>query len=193
MIGTYIAGGISSAHMNPVITFVYKYCKNQRKNFTLWRCTVYMLAQLGATFLAAIVAVGIHYDALELARSTGGLTGTGASISITRGSTDAANNGTIPFNLGAALYFVPPTTLRWWQFLLSDMFSAFCLVFFLLALRDENNYAPQAHMGGLIAGLAVSGLGMAFGCNTGGMSNPARDMGSRLGTIVWGFGEHALT
>jgi hypothetical protein len=56
----------------------------------------------------------------------------------------------------------------------------------VLALRDKNNFQPEAKMQGLVAGFAVTALGMALGLNTGGATNPARDFGPRLAAACFG-------
>jgi hypothetical protein len=88
--------------------------------------------------------------------------------------------------IGKALYLVPSDGLRWWGAFLSDTTAAALLILVVLALRDKNNFQPEAKMQGLIAGLAVTALGLAMGLNTGGATNPARDFGPRLAAACFG-------
>jgi polyhydroxyalkanoate synthesis regulator phasin len=68
----------------------------------------------------------------------------------------------------------------------SDTTAAAVLILIVMALRDKNNFAPEAKMQGLIAGLSVVALGLALGLNTGGATNPARDFRPRLAAAVFG-------
>jgi hypothetical protein len=56
MIAVYIAGGLSSAHLNPVVTLAVKIVDNP-PGFTVPRCILYALVQILASFLAGIVGI----------------------------------------------------------------------------------------------------------------------------------------
>lgn len=88
--------------------------------------------------------------------------------------------------IGRALYMVPSHGLKWWGALLSDTTASMVFVLIVMALRDKNNSAPEAKLGGLISGLAVTCLGLSLGLNTGGATNPVRDFGPRVAAAVFG-------
>lgn len=56
MIAVYIAGGLSSAHLNPIVTLAVKIVDNP-PGFTVPRCILYVLVQTVASFLAGVVGI----------------------------------------------------------------------------------------------------------------------------------------
>jgi hypothetical protein len=56
MIAVYIAGGLSSAHLNPVVTLAVKIVDNP-PGFTVARCILYALVQTVASFLAGVIGI----------------------------------------------------------------------------------------------------------------------------------------
>lgn len=56
MIAIYIAGGLSSAHLNPIVTLAVKYVDNP-PHFTWLRCFIYFCVQVLGSFLAGLVAI----------------------------------------------------------------------------------------------------------------------------------------
>jgi glycerol uptake facilitator protein len=67
------------------------------------------------------------------------------------------------------------------------------LLFFIMALGDENNVQVPGWLGPLLVGLVVVAIGMSFGALHGYAINPARDFGPRLFTVLAGFRNNGLT
>lgn len=60
MVGTYLAGGISGAHLNPAISIML----SVYRGFPWRQCSIYIIAQFLGAFAAAIVAYGLYHDAI---------------------------------------------------------------------------------------------------------------------------------
>ncbi|XP_027528358.1 aquaporin-10-like, partial [Neopelma chrysocephalum] len=60
MVGIYIAGGISGAHMNPAFTIAM--CLTEQ--FPWWKFPIFMLVETLASFLSAGVVYILYYDAI---------------------------------------------------------------------------------------------------------------------------------
>ncbi|KAF2436820.1 aquaporin-like protein [Tothia fuscella] len=169
MVAIYIAGGLSSAHLNPIVTLAVKIVDNP-EHFTIHRCLIYFAVQTLAAFLAGLLGIGIHLDAIKHHCKL-----------LTMGHAKPSNDC-----IGYALYLIPSPALTWWGALLSDMTATCVLILIVMALRDKNQNKPGANMGGLISGLCIVALGLSMGLNTGGATNPVRDFGPRLAAATIG-------
>lgn len=181
MLGVYVAGGVTGAHLNPAVTLALACVRD----FPWRKVAPYMCAQLlGAMVASALIYVTYqeainHYD--------GGVrkvVGDGATAGIwaTYPRTFEANK----FSSVQTLTNVPGA-------LIDQVVGTALLLMVIMALGDERNFAPPARLGPPIVGSIVFMIGMSFGLNAGYAINPARDFGPRLFTYIAGWGSEVFT
>jgi glycerol uptake facilitator protein len=166
MLGIYVAGAISGAHINPAVTLALAATGRHPwgKVLPYW----------GAQVLGAFVAGGILYFVYQ-----GALVHALALNHLAIG--DIAQGPTFG---GPGYGFVFYTGHR--DFV--GTFGAFgdeflgtaLLVGLILAITDARNQPVQANLNPLIIGFLIVAIGASFGLNTGYAINPARDFGPRL-------------
>lgn len=161
MIGIYISGGISGAHLNPAVTILLWFYRG----FPKGKMPEYFAAQFIGAFCAGLAAYGIYYHSIQFY---------------------ASNNTDIPiiasFVTGQREVWIEPATAFFTEF----MGTAFLCVT-VLALGDDQNAPPGAGMNSLIIGLVITCLGMTFAYQTGAAFNPSRDFGPRLALLALGY------
>jgi glycerol uptake facilitator protein len=166
MLGIYVAGAISGAHINPAVTLGLAATGRHPwgKVLPYW----------GAQVLGAFVAGGILYFVYQ-----GALVHALALNHLTIG--DIAQSPTFG---GQGYGFVFYTGHRAFV----GTFGAFgdeflgtaLLLFLILTIVDARNQPVQANLNPLIIGFLIVAIGASFGLNTGYAINPARDFGPRL-------------
>jgi glycerol uptake facilitator protein len=170
MLGVFVAGAISGAHLNPAVTV------GLAVNGTFpWNKVIpYIVAQVVGAFVAA---------AILFANYTTGFEGV---------------NGSPVKNATTNIFFTfPHTTLRGnvvpvgWAFF-DQVLGTFLLVFLILAIVDARAAPPLSNLAPLIIGFLVVAIGMSFGANAGYAINPARDFGPRLFAWIAGWGAVAF-
>jgi len=171
--GVYAAGGITGAHLNPAVTLAMA----TFRGFSWRKVPSYMLAQLAGAFVAAILlyqVYGASIDSLERARD------------IVRGTPDSVGTFSI-FATFPAAYFG-----NWWGPFIDEVVGTALLLFAIFALVDNMNQPPKSNLAPLIVGFVVVAIGLSFGANSGYAINPARDLGPRLVTWIYGWKEIAV-
>jgi glycerol uptake facilitator protein len=166
MLGIYVAGAISGAHINPAVTLAFA----ARGRHPWGKVLPYWLAQIAGAFVAGGILYFVYQGALVHALSLNHL-----NIG------DSAQGPTFG---GKGYGFIFYTGVR--NFV--GIFGAFgdeflgtaLLVAMLFAIIDGKNSPPQSNLAPLIIGLLVVAIGASFGLNTGYAINPARDFGPRL-------------
>ncbi|HEX8995585.1 MAG TPA: MIP/aquaporin family protein [Ktedonobacterales bacterium] len=176
MLGVFVAGTISGAHLNPAVTIGLAV----RRAFPWNKVGWYILFQvLGAWFAALLLF--IEYNT--------GFTSFETKNGITRGTLASAADNiffTAPHTtLGGA---VVPT----WNAAFDQVLGTFLLVFLILAITDARNSPPLSNLAPLIIGILVVAIGMSFGVDAGYAINPARDFGPRLFAWMAGWGQVAF-
>lgn len=171
--GVYVAGGITGAHLNPAVTLALAL----RRNFPWAKVPWYVIAQVLGAFVAALLlyqVYGAAIDSLERARN------------IVRGTPDSVGTFSI-FATFPAGYFG-----NWWGPFIDEVVGTALLVFLIFALIDNYNQPPKSNLAPLIVGFIVVVIGLSFGANSGYAINPARDLGPRLVTWIYGWKEIAV-
>jgi aquaglyceroporin related protein len=169
MVGIYIAGGISGAHLNPAISimlWIYR-------GFPLRKVPIYMAAQILGAFIAALIAFGLYQEGI---------------VSFANGATLGDSGTTVAFLCYPRQTYIGGATAFFTEFT-----STSILAVAVLALGDDTNAPPGAGMNALVLGLLITVLSMAFGYNTGAAMNPARDLGPRLALLAVGYGSEIFT
>lgn len=161
MMGIYISGGVSGAHLNPAVTAMLWFYRGFPKR----KMPEYFIAQFMGAFCAAFVAYGVYYQSIQEYSSTNVDTGIITSF-VTNQRESWINPATAFFNefLGAAF-----------------------LAITILALGDDQNAPPGPGMNSLIIGLVITCLCITFGYQTGAAFNPTRDFGPRLALVALGY------
>ncbi|MGX6600903.1 MIP/aquaporin family protein [Micromonosporaceae bacterium Da 78-11] len=163
MLGVYVAGRISGAHLNPAVTIALAVFKG----FEWRKVAPYSLAQFLGAFVAALLVRWNYSEVLHAADP-------GLTVKTQGVFSTLPGNGTLPVNE--------------WGALRDQVIGTAILLFLILAVTDVASTPPQANLAPLIVGLIVVAIGMAWGTNAGYAINPARDFGPRLASFLTGYG-----
>jgi glycerol uptake facilitator protein len=165
VMGIYVAGGISGAHINPAVTVSLAW----RRQFPWGKVAPYALAQVIGAFVAALIIRWNYYEAFN--KFDPAKTNKSQGVFNTYPSNNSPDMPQIS-QLGA---------------LRDQIIGTAILVMLVFAIIDARNTAPQANMAPFIIGLVVVGIGMVLGAAAGYAINPARDLGPRLAAWVCGW------
>jgi glycerol uptake facilitator protein len=164
MLGVYVAGRISGAHLNPAVTLALAFFRG----FPWSKVIPYSLAQTAGAFAGAVTVFFNYRAAFD--RFDPALEKTAGIFTTFPAFPDLPAVGWFDQALGTAL-----------------------LLFLVFALTDERNQAPAANLMPVLIGLIVVAIGISFGSLHGYAINPARDLGPRLLTVLAGFRHNGLT
>jgi glycerol uptake facilitator protein len=163
MLGVYVAGRISGAHLNPAVTVALA----AFAGFSWRKVIPYSLAQTLGAFVAALLVRWNYTEVLH--KFDPGLTIKSQFVFST-----LPGNGALPVS-------------EWGAFR-DQIIGTAILLFMILAIVDVTNTPPGANLAPFIIGLLVVGIGMAWGTDAGYAINPARDFGPRLASFITGYG-----
>src|SRR3954447_5958271 len=163
MLGVYVAGRISGAHLNPAVTIALAVFKG----FEWRKVAPYALAQTLGAFIAALLVRWNYSEVLHAADP-------GLTVKTQGVFSTLPGNGTLPVSE--------------WGALRDQIIGTAILLFLILAITDAAGTPPGANLAPFIIGLLVVGIGMAWGTNAGYAINPARDFGPRLASFLTGYG-----
>jgi glycerol uptake facilitator protein len=176
VLGVYVAGGLSGAHINPAVTIALAV----RGKFPWAKVGPYTLSQLAGAFVAAAILL-LNYNPA--------ITAFEAANNIVRG----AASGT-PGTAGIFSTFPNVAAgVGWGNALFDQVLGTAVLVCVLFAIIDKRNQAVESNLAPVVIGLLVVAIGMAIGGNAGYAINPARDLGPRILTAVGGWGANPFT
>jgi len=167
MSAIYISGGISGAHLNPVITMMLWFYRGFPKR----KMPEYFLAQFLGAFIAGYVAYGVYTNSINEYLTTHDAQGIINSF---------VTNQRSPY--------ITPVTAFFNEFIGTAFLSAI-----VLALGDDQNAPPGAGMNAFIIGLVISLGTYTFAQQTGAALNPSRDFGPRLALLSLGYGSELFT
>jgi glycerol uptake facilitator protein len=170
IMGVYVAGGISGAHINPAVTIALAV----KRGFAWAKVPGYIAAQVAGAFAGAALVFLNYKDAIDAAETAAGV-----------GNKDASTVGI--FVTGPAGYFgdyVGPV--------INEITGTALLIIIVFAVIDLMNIPPKANLGAIVIGFGVMAIGMSFGAGSGYAINPARDFGPRLFTWMAGWGDAAI-
>ncbi len=177
MLGVFVAGTISGAHLNPAVTIGLAV----RGAFPWRKVGWFILAQVVGAWFAALLLF-IEYNT--------GFTSLEKALNISRGSTASAGM--------ASVFFTSPhttlggTVVPIWNAFFDQALGTFLLVYLIMAIVDARNSPPLSNLAPFVIGLLVVAIGMSFGVDAGYAINPARDFGPRLFAWMAGWGNVAL-
>jgi len=164
MMGIYIAGKISGAHLNPAVTLALAVFRR----FPWSKVVPYSIVQTAGAFAAAAL---VYWNYLPAFHQTDPLLDHTAGV----------------FTTFPAFPGTPQAGF------LDQLIGTGLLVLMIFAITDEFNSPPGANLAPAMIGLVVVAIGMSFGGMHGYAINPARDFGPRLLTVVAGFRNNGLT
>ena len=159
VMGVYVAGGISGAHINPAVTVSLAL----RRGFPWAKVGPYIVAQVLGAFVAALLLRWNFYEWFN---------------QVDPGKT-FATQGVYSTSPGPGLSVLGG--------LRSEIIGTAILVMVLLAIIDARNTAPGANLAPWIIGVLVVAIGMSLGATSGYAINPARDFGPRLASWITGW------
>ncbi|GER83998.1 MAG: MIP family channel protein [Thermogemmatispora sp.] len=161
MLGIYVAGAISGAHLNPAVTLALA----ARGKLPWSKVVPYWVAQVLGGFVAAAILYFVYQGALVHALSLNHLT---------------IGQIADPNGYGGVFYTAPKPFVGTFGAFCDEFVGTALLVGLIFAIVDGRNQPVQANLNPLIIGLLVVAIGASFGLNTGYAINPARDFGPRL-------------
>src|SRR6266699_2780418 len=164
MLGIYVAGAISGAHINPAVTLALAATGRHPWGKVL----PYWLAQVLGAFVAGGILYFVYQGALVHALGLNHLT-----IGQIAQSTTANGYGWI-------FYTFPKSFVGVFGAFADEFVGTALLVGLILVIVDARNQPVQSNLNPLIIGLLIVAIGSSFGLNTGYAINPARDFGPRL-------------
>ncbi len=173
MLGIYVTGAISGAHLNPAVTLGLAV----RGKVAWSKVLPYMLAQV----LGAFVAAGILYFVYQ-----GAINHSLAVASVTNHTTV---NIADPNGYGWIFYTYPKSFVGTFGAFGDEFVGTALLVGLIFAIVDGRNQPVQANLNPLIIGFLIVAIGASFGLNTGYAINPARDFGPRLWIAIVSGGQ----
>jgi glycerol uptake facilitator protein len=154
MLGIYVAGAISGAHINPAVTLAFA----ARGKFPWNKVVQYIVAQVFGAFVAAAILYFVYHGAIVNA--------TGA-----KNVADA---------VGGVFYTSPKPFVGPFGAFGDEFVGTALLTGLIFAIVDGRNQPVQGNLNPLIIGFLIVAIGASFGLNTGYAINPARDFGPRL-------------
>jgi MIP family channel proteins len=170
MMGIYVAGGITGAHLNPAVSLALAV----QKKLGWGKVIPYWIAQVVGAFAAAAVTYLVYVEALS-AYDLGVRTVPGFG-------SDTATAGIFATYPSGHLSTVPGG-------LIDQVVGTALLVACIFGITDAKNIGAPPNLAPICIGALVVLIGMTFGFNCGYAINPARDFGPRLFTFVAGWGK----
>lgn len=169
MLGIYVTGAISGAHLNPAVTLALA----TRGKLPWSKVLPYWAGQVLGGFVAAALLYFVYLGAINHAISL-----------VAAGSpTNVANVA------GGVFYTAPQGFVGTFGAFGDEFIGTALLVGLIFAIVDGRNQPVQGNINPLIIGLLIVAIGASFGLNTGYAINPARDFGPRLWMAIVSGGE----
>jgi glycerol uptake facilitator protein len=159
MLGIYVAGAISGAHINPAVTLAFA----ARGKFPWSKVIPYIIAQVLGAFVAAAILYFVYKGAIDNAIAHA-----------------AAGKNNVVDAAGYVFYTSPKPFVGTFGAFGDEFIGTALLTGLIFALVDARNQPVQANLNPFIIGLLIMAIGASFGLNTGYAINPARDFGPRL-------------
>src|SRR5579859_6240750 len=164
MLGIYVAGAISGAHLNPAVTLALAV----RGKLPWNKVLLYWAAQVLGAFVAAAILYMVYKGAIDNAVA---------------GGKDVAQT------VGGVFYTSPKSFVSLFNAFGDEFIGTALLVGLIFAITDGRNQPVQGNINPLIIGLLIVAIGASFGLNTGYAINPARDFGPQIGRAIVSGGE----
>ncbi len=195
MLGVYVAGGITGAHLNPAVSVAMAF----RKKLAWTKVPAYIATQVIAAILASGIVYLVYFEQIEYveqsaqaqaikhAQALPVVTEAGLEIQVEikdgrRTMETAGIFATYPRE------FDDNNRVTNWTGLVDQFVGTALLLLVICAVVDKKNAGPDESLAPIAIGAIVLMIGMGFGANCGYAINPARDFGPRLFTFLAGWG-----
>jgi glycerol uptake facilitator protein len=175
MLGIYVAGAISGAHINPAVTLALAATGRHPWGKVL----PYWGAQVLGAFVAGGILYFVYYGALVHALAANHLGIGDIASSVTYGGK----------GFGWIFYTGHRDFVGIFGAFGDEFLGTALLVGMILAIVDARNQPVQGNLNPLIIGFLIVAIGLSFGLNTGYAINPARDFGPRLWIAIVSGGQ----
>ena len=162
MLGIYVAGAISGAHINPAVTFGMAVTGR----LPWGKVLPYWLAQVLGAFVAGGILWFVYQGALQ----------------------NTIAGGSVNLTIGGVFYTSPKAFVGTFGAFGDEFLGTALLLFMILSIVDARNQPVQGNLNPLIIGFLIVAIGASFGLNTGYAINPARDFGPRLWIALFSGG-----
>src|SRR6266566_889576 len=172
MLGIYVCGAISGAHLNPAVTLALAV----RGKLAWNKVLAYWLAQVAGAFVAAMILYFVYQGAINHALAVASTPSHAVAL-------------TDPSGYGWVFYTFPKSFVGTFGAFGDEFVGTALLVGLIFAIVDGRNQPVQANLNPLIIGFLIVAIGASFGLNTGYAINPARDLGPRLWIAIVSGGE----
>jgi glycerol uptake facilitator protein len=166
MLGIYVAGAISGAHINPAVTLAFAV----KGDFPWSKVVPYWIAQIAGAFVAALLLYFVYQGALVNSLAAN-------HLAIGQVATQTTYGGK---GFGWIFYTGHRSFVGTFGAFGDEFMGTALLVGMIFAIVDVRNQPVQANLNPLIIGFLIVAIGASFGLNTGYAINPARDFGPRL-------------
>lgn len=170
----YLSGRLSGGHLNPAVTLALV----TRGEFPASRLLPYWTAQVAGAFVGASLMYfdyGAAFEQFEQANA------------IVRGTMiDGKLAG--PAAGGAGVFATYPTFDGLGRNILSEFLGTAVLLLGVRTLTDRRNAAPAGYLEPALIGALIWSIGLSLGGLTGYALNPARDIGPRVASALFGWG-----
>ncbi|NWV70720.1 AQP10 protein, partial [Malurus elegans] len=191
MVGIYIAGGISGAHMNPAFSFAM--CLMGQ--FPWWKLPIFAVVQTLGSFISAGAVYMLYYGMGEQHWARVMLGWPGLWTCSASAPPDAIwhySNGTLtvsgPRETASIFATYPADYVSIANGFLDQVIGTGVVILGVMGIMDTRNKGVPKGMEPPIVALVILSVGCSMTANCGCPLNPARDMGPRLFTYVAGWG-----
>jgi glycerol uptake facilitator protein len=194
LLGIYVAGGVTGAHINPAVTVALAV----RRELPWSKVIPYVSAQMLGAFLASAVIYAVYVESINVVEA-GMPQPVQASQEMEPPLPQQAAASAPGHQISTAgiwstypREFPDGTTLSNWTGLVDQVVATALLLLCICAIGDARNLAPGANLAPLVIGSIVFMIGISFGSNCGYAINPARDFSPRLFTWMAGWGNQVF-
>jgi glycerol uptake facilitator len=184
-LAVYVGASMSGAHFNPAVTLGLAVTRR----FPWNQVIQYWVAQIIGGFVGALALVALFGDAVNAFAAKNGIVfGQPGSEKIAAMLIPVSPHPWL-VGVGQAAYDQVPI----WRGLLTEGLATALLMVFILALLEARSVnAPRGWFFPIALGVGVCMLVMVTAPLTMTSLNPARDLGPRIMTLLWGFGSIAF-
>ena len=177
-LAVYVGRHLCNAHYNPAVSVAMVVSKRMNAK----RLPTYLIAQFMGGFFAGLMVYLLFNPSIQAFES---------SNSIVRGSFESITTA----KMFGEFYIQPESSsqVTFGLAVFAEVFGTFMLVITIFLLTDSSNVGrPNDQLGPFFVGLAVTSVICLIAPLTQACINPARDLGPRVVTMIFGWGKNAF-
>ncbi|KAI0081664.1 aquaporin [Panus rudis PR-1116 ss-1] len=167
-LGVWVSSGVSGGHINPAVTIAFALLRD----FPWWKVPIFIIAQVLGGLCGAGIIYANYIHAIDIVEG-------GRNIRTVPGTAGLFSTYALPYMTNVSCFF-------------DEFVGTVFLLLVVCAITDKRNGPPPAGLVPLVLFIAVLGIGIALGMQTGYAINPARDLGPRLFTAMV-YGKEVFT